>query len=203
MLFVVLLQTLFPRKINHGTSSAKKHSSRNKNWMHVRFDLFTAGEKMVKGEMRCLCSCFSSMSVQMKNLLTILDIAAAHNAISFSYPACGLPPPPLTVSWAVQCVLTLAHLHVSPMSNANHTGPQCCANPAISKLLSHSFISPHRLHCGTKQSTRMCCNCNCNSSVSHLRCQCSVLHNSEQFLYEHKHEAAIINQSPAITQAIY
>ena len=117
-----------------------------------------------------------------------------------SPPRCTLP---LTVSWAVQCVLTLAHLHVSPMSNANHTGPQCCANPAISKLLSHSFISPHRLHCGTKQSTRMCCNCNCNSSVSHLRCQCSVLHNSEQFLYEHKHEAAIINQSPAITQAIY
>lgn len=137
-----------------------------------------------------------------------LDIAAAHNAISFSYPACGhffFPrcTLPLTVSWAVQCVLTLAHLHVSPMSNANHTGRQRCANPAISKLLSHSFISPHRLHCGTKQSTRMCCNCNCNSSVSHLCCQCSVLHNSEQFLYEHKHEAAIINQSPAITQTVY
>lgn len=69
---------------------------------------------------------------------------------------CTLP----TVSWAVQCVLTLDHLPVSPMSNANHTGRQCSANPAISKLLSHSFTSPHRLHCGrkhraTKNSTRM------------------------------------------------
>lgn len=77
------------------------------------------------------------------------------------------------------------------MSNANHTGRQCTANPAISKLLSHSFISPHRLHCGrehrdTKKSTRKCYNCNCKSNVSHHRCQYSALHNSEQFLYERK-----------------
>lgn len=127
-----------------------------------------------------------------------LEIAAVYNAISFSYPVCGRSLQPPTVSWAVQCVLTLDHLPVSPMSNANHTGLKCSANPAISKLLSHSFISPHRLHCGrehrdTKTSTRMCYNCNCNSNVSHRRCQCSALHNSGQFLYEHKHEAAIMN----------
>lgn len=112
---------------------------------------------------------------------------------------CTLP----TVSWAVQCVLTLDHLPVSPMSNANHTGRQCSDNPAISKLLSHSFTSPHRLYCGrkhraTKNSTRMCFNCNCNSNVSHQRCQDSALHNSEQSLYEHKHEAAIMNWSPRL-----
>ncbi len=108
-------------------------------------------------------------------------------------PSILLPP---TVSWAVQCVLTLAHLPVSPMSNANDRGRQCSANPAIPKLLSHSFTPPRRLHCGREQkSTRMCSNCNCNSNVSHQRCQYSALHNSEQFLYEHKHEAAIMNLS--------
>lgn len=76
---------------------------------------------------------------------------------------------PPTVSWAVRRVLTLDHLPVSPMSNANHTGLQCSANPAISRLLSHSFSSPRRLHCGrkhrdTKKSSPMCYNCNYNSS---------------------------------------
>lgn len=79
-----------------------------------------------------------------------MEIAAVYNAIASLHPLCELllySPP---VSRAVQCMLTQDHLPVSPMSNANHTGLQCSANPAISKLLSHSFISPHRLLCSKK-----------------------------------------------------
>lgn len=128
-----------------------------------------------------------------------------HNTAIWFLSSClraGARCPHPTVSWAAQCVLTLAHLPVRPKSNANHTGWQCSANPAISKLLSHSFTPPHRLHCGRKhtgtRSPREHAVTDCNSNVSLQGCQNSALHDSEQFLYEHRREATTMNQRPRI-----
>ncbi len=109
------------------------------NWMHVMFYFFPTGEiKMLVGKMRCLCLWFlNEMTLQFVGETSLpsfmdklqvqtdnLETAAVYNVISFFSPARGRPLHPPTVSWAVQCVLTLDHLPVSPMSNANRTGRQ-------------------------------------------------------------------------------
>lgn len=109
----------------------------------------------------------TSLSILEVQTLTIWKLGFYIMRFSFSSsPGRRLHPP--TVSWDVQCILTLDHLPVSPMSNVNHPDWQCSANPATSELLSHFYSFPplHRLHCGRKRrDTRMCYNC--NSNVSH------------------------------------
>lgn len=87
----------------------------------------------------------------LKNKVQIHSLSLQH----------GFPPLSNRKLSRAVCVLTLDHLAVSPMSNANRTVLQCSANPAIFKMLvpptlnppsppPPSLISPHRLHCGRK-----------------------------------------------------
>lgn len=119
------------------------HCSRN-------WGLFYRRWETTQWEMRCSCLWFWWFFPYLnQSRPTVFEIAAAGlwcGVFSLSYAA--------TVSWAVQRALTLYPPSVSPMSNANHTGQQFTANPAISKLLFHSFISPHRLQCSKKKTNK-------------------------------------------------
>lgn len=138
--------------------------------------------------------------------LTIWKLRAVYNVISFFSPARGRPPRPPTVSWAVRCVLTLDHLPVSPMSNANHTGRQRGANPAISELLSHSFTSPHRLHCGREHRNPHKCAITVTVIVMCHIAAASTLHYitaSNFSMNTSMRQRLWISLCPAITQPVY
>lgn len=118
------------------------------------------------------------------------------NAISFFYPVCrGFTIPP-TVSCAVQC---------DPGSPLCLPNVECKSHRPTELILPYLSRFPNHLFhltdytaaeiTGTKRNPHGCAITVTVIVMSHHCCQCSALHNSGQFLYEHKHEAVIVSYS--------